>query len=263
MNHPQMEYDVRLDRFDTFVRAAMLEKEERKVPDEPGKTQSTGNLIPEAILSMYEKKEAEENKARNRIRRTKRLKMCGLVAASFILIATLSFSIAMAVSENMRIAVARLVINHDQEKQVYTVSTRREEVTFEEIPEIWKGDYYLTYLPDGYELKIAEKSLVEYCDPEEHWLKDSKKEGAHLITASVCFVEIPDKSYFEFPEEKCYLEAITFGDRSGLRAVYPEFDQLEAIIWSADGKIFEVRTFGLDLEETIKIAAGVYKTPEK
>lgn len=262
MNHPQIDYDVRLDRFDTIVRAAMLEKEERKMPDEPGESQSAGSLTPEKVLSMYEKKEAGENKTRNRIRRMKRLKVCGLVAASFVLIATLSFSITMAVSENIRIAVARLVINHDQEKQVFTVSALREDVTFEEIPEKWKGDYYLTYLPDGYELQIAEKSMVVYCDPVKHWLKDSKEEGAHLITASVNFVEIPDKSYFEFPEEKCYLEPITFGDRSGLRAVYPEFDQLETIIWSADNKIFKVSTFGLSLDETIKIASGIYKTSE-
>lgn len=259
MMNPQAECDIQLEIFDTLIRAAMLEKEEKAVPDAPDITPYNSMQIQEKIISMYRKKETDESKIRNIIQRKKQLKMIGLAAASFVLIVTLGISIAMAVSESIRMSVVRLVINHDQEKQMYTVSAEREEVTFKEIPIEWKGDYYLTYLPDGYELQIAEKSLVQYCDPEKHRLKDTKAEGVHLITSSITFVEIPDKSYFTFPEEKCYLEAITVGDHSGIRAVYPEIDQLETIIWSADGKMFEVRTFGLDFEETIRIASGIYK----
>ena len=262
MKNSLTEYDVRAERFDTFVRAAMLENEERITSDEQDETLSADSRIPEKILSMYEKKVAEENKIRSIMQWKKRLKRCSMVAASVILVAALSISIAMAISENMRLAVARLVINHNQEKQMYTVSAVREEVTFEEIPKEWKGNYYLTYLPAGYELETAGKTYVDYYDPEIHWLKGTeKKEGIQTLTASISFREISDKSYHEFPEDKCYLEAIMLGNHSGIRAVYPEFDQLETILWSADGKIFEVSTYGVGLEETMKIVSGVYKIP--
>ena len=125
---------------------------------------------------------------------------------------------------------------------------------------------YLTYMPKETELYFTPRQAVIYYDyrPENgSELPGGTEVDTMRIQPFVQFKEISDQSCYEMPKGKCYLQSFTYEGRSWLQIIYPEYDQAATILWNADGRLFEVTTVGTGIEETKKIAAGVYRIREK
>lgn len=118
------------------------------------------------ILESMRKNKAEFMQSINRgYRRPERisvpraLKKAALSFCVIITVITLGLGTAFAVSENFRVNVYKMMANTTDE---YTqISLSKETMS---VPNGWEGDYFPSYIPEGFEIKQIGEDFISYSD---------------------------------------------------------------------------------------------------
>ena len=145
---------------DTLFRLAMvrLEKKRSAVLEEEGKKGDRGlsaieiedryaRSLPRIIHGMA--KEVRLRSLQIFCRRT--LPKTAQIAAGILLALYIAATSALAVSRTARVYFTNFLINI--EKEYTTLSLSPSEDTFADVPSEWQGEYYPSYIPDGYTIK--------------------------------------------------------------------------------------------------------------
>lgn len=164
------------------------------------------------------------------------------VAACMLLIVALIAPVAIAKVEPLRSSVLRFLISLDEEQGAVNFDMVIEEELALNVPEGWQGEYYMTYIPEGFDIcsMSAFRATVEYRDSN-----DRKLSFAELMSSTSSSVDNEDA-------ETWYTMV------QGRRAYVISKNDWHAIIWSIDDRYFEVIYDG-SYEETLVIANGVRK----
>jgi len=159
-------------------------------------------------------------------------------AACLLLVVIIAAPLAIAHVGPIRTRVIRLLVD---------INDRYASVSLEEIsppvpPEGWKGEYYLGYLPEGFELSYTNElqMYVEYCDTYGRIIK---------------FLECGLTEIDNVDSEDALINVVQAG---GQKATIIEKDGKTRMIWANDEKRFVI-VANLPIEEVMRIAESVQK----
>ena len=206
-----------------------------------------------------------ERRIQNRLRRTARWKKAGLrfvkAAACVIAVMAVCFTVAFACSAAVREAVSRLFVHIDEEKGAAYISfSKGEEAVFASdeswiiptVPEDWPGEYYMAYIPEGFNISwqaAFDVAMVSYTDSNGRRIDFSENDEDSVAVmgtegATVSNLTILDK-------EATVIEANI--DVNGQSVYYIQ------IIWANDEKWFMLDGYGLEKDIILQICAYVNK----
>ena len=193
------------------------------------------------FLDKLQKIEKEE-KRRNNFTRMKKTATRVLQAACILLIVALAAPIAIAKVEPLRSMVLRFLISRDEEQGAANFDMVIEEELAFNVPEGWSGEYYMTYIPEGFEIYdlVEFAAIIEYRNEEGRMLIFSDYTSG---TSASTDIENADTWYTTVQGKKAYV--ISKNGRC-------------TIVWAIDDRFFRVNFDG-SYEETLKIAESVRK----
>lgn len=212
-------------------------------------------VMAQAIFATAQDKAKQYSRAEKRVkaRRTSgRIVMRVIEAAAcLILFAMIAVPVAMAASPTFRARVMKLLIvmNPDTQEVQYTLVEDPDAAFF--VPEFWPGDFFPSYIPEGYE-------LVNYMP--ELW--------------SCEFINGDSKFYYDEMSIYASLGMLAEGQIvyettiNGARAIMVESGSPTDddghwsynILWEGEDRWFSVKSFDMSKEETYCIARSVRAT---
>lgn len=159
-------------------------------------------------------------------------------AAAFLLTVFISVSVAFAAVPEFRVSVLRFLINITD--QYTELSLVRDSDSLIEIPEGWKGKYYPSFIPQGFELQYgsARFDRVQYQNALGDWLSFSE-----LDTSTEANIDTEDAE-------------ITHILINGQPAILSEKEGRVKIAWTILNDYF-VLTFDGDAETAMEIVKSV------
>lgn len=196
-----------------------------------------------AYVRYLEKLKAEEKQEKRRSRTARIRKWVPRMvetAACLVLIVGIAAPIAIANVESIRSRVLEALIQV-QEKYTEIGMIESEEDAFY-VPEEWKGQYYPTYIPNGYELKEIGQ-FVMYLEYEN--------EDGELLT----FDECTESSAVSVDSEGAI---ISYDKICGSEAMFIEKDDVITLIWWTEDRYFVIDSRE-SRSEMIRIAENVKK----
>lgn len=157
------------------------------------------------------------------------------IAAAIVLLAAVSIGSAMATVHMVQIGLLKLEIETYPEYTVYGLVPSADTV---EVPQDWNGNFYPTYIPNGYKFDRCYHSFVMYYDEAGNYLS---------------FSEETYGSRTNLDTENASLSTVLI---NGAEATLIEKDRWTAVVWSANNRLFIVDMDG-EKDEALKIAASV------
>ena len=168
-------------------------------------------------------------------------------AACLILIAMIAVPVAMAASPTFRARVMKLLIemNPDTQEVQYTFVEDPDASFF--VPELWMGDYYPSYIPEGFALQNYDPSFpqVEYHYGTVIFYFSEDTAATNLL--------VTHEGEVGYGEDINGCPALVFEGGSGPYAYCH-------ILWSNDDRWFSLSTYTLEREEAFRIARSVRRT---
>ena len=171
----------------------------------------------------------KSNKQKRRLSRASRI---AIAAAVLILV---SLGSALATAHMIQNGVLKLNAQTYSERTSYTLVSTGKTV---DIPEEWNGDFYPTYIPEGYEFEKCYHSEVVYRNENEETFSFSEETYGASISLDT---------------EDANVSSIMINGASG---TVIEKEGWIAIIWSANNRVFTVDMIGTK-EEALRIAVSV------
>ena len=166
------------------------------------------------------------------------------IAACILLVICIATPLAVANIESVRASVVRFLIQiNDEYAEIGIV----EEGATIEVPDGWNGGYYLSYIPEGYEVRqvlTVGTAGVLYAN----------KEGDKLL-----FYEADEHSSFNIDSEN---SVISYADVNGEEAVVMEDGMGTSVVWSS-GKNYFIIILDESKEEALRVARGVRMITEQ
>lgn len=176
------------------------------------------------------------DKAYSEVKKTKKKQYNGRRAGKLILIAAtlliVSISSAFATMRMVQVGILKLKMQRYQAYSTFEFVPAGETL---EVPEVWEGDFYPTYIPAGYHLMDASCISVGYVDENGRRLtifEDTKDNRMNLDTENA---------------------TISYGRINGYKATLIEKNGWVTIIWSNNIKLFMVDMQG-EKDTAIRIA---------
>lgn len=183
----------------------------------------------------------EMNKAKRRQMLQNLVPKVARIAAVFVLVAFLSGTIAIAVSENLRIQLGKLLIHTTEHYTEVKLGSTEDEI---QVPDDWKGQYYLSWLPD-------EMELVQCIGNEVMYWKDGSKE------VSIDFGEFSLDTEVNIDTEDATIKAVEIQGNSGYMMAK---GKRIMIFWLSGEKHFLLTTRGFDESTAFLTAEKIHKT---
>ncbi|MBQ8555408.1 MAG: DUF4367 domain-containing protein [Clostridia bacterium] len=160
-------------------------------------------------------------------------------AVSMVIIClTLLGSIALASSESLRVQLLQLLAVTTEEYTLIRLAPTPEPV---EVPQAWQGDYYLTYLPEGFELKCSSNRTVQYRSPGEEGL-------------SFYFSSMGMNGRLLIDSEDATVNDVLINNQPAHLVMK---DETVTICWAIEDCYFIIDAHGLSKSEVIRIAQNV------
>lgn len=243
-------YDDIQDRhLDTMIRLAYLQKEaleaEAILKEVEKADRKEEQIHPDIAYQMFlDKLERETRKERKKKKiqeARKVISRLALIGACIVIVIGIAVPIAIANVETVRVHVMELLISIQEE---YTeVSMVENEAAAFDVPSAWQGEYYPSYIPEGFALTRINNtgSTVYFTD-----------EGGDR---RIRFGEYTSDVYANIDSEDAELTYVTIG---AAEALVVEKENTITVVWSLNNKYFVLRVDG-SKEEALRIAQSVYK----
>ncbi len=201
-----------------------------------------------------------EERAKRRGQRKARLRRIAPriveAAACAVLVVSIAASFAIANVEVVRSAVMKMLVRIDWERGEMRMSFVEDGEAFD-VPADWPGEYFPSYLPEGFE--VTWKSYI----PGNPCIEYTSESGIQVIN----FGEMDENASQVSGIEGA---TISYTDIDGHTAVVIETDRPEndadsyvGITWDNGEKWFSVDTSGIPKDEALKIARSVKKILKK
>lgn len=166
------------------------------------------------------------------------------VAAYIMVLMTVAAPVAMANVPEIRASVMSLLISTNLEEQVVNINTLTNKNTTLDVPADWGGEYFLSFLPDGFSLS----SCISFLNINE--VKYSDSFGNNTMTFTECCSEY---------------EAVAGIDNGDVSYTFIDGHQIFSVtslsyakcIWSIDGRWFVLESPSLTNEQLLSIAENV------
>ena len=191
-----------------------------------------------SFLDKLDREEKETARREKKSRRVVRWRVALNVAACLIIAAFLAGTYAVANVEAVRMRVMQLLISIKNDHTELEFIEDTPSAFF--VPEGWRGLYYPTYIPEGFELQRLGQFV---CDADY-----SNSEGKGFN-----FKELDEGATADLDSEEAQVSYVLIGGRSGLCI---EKGKWVTITWSADDRYF-ILDSTLPKDESIKIAESV------
>ena len=240
------------DRAYDLLGQLLIERQTQRLLKEIEDEKALGNTIEmEQFFAKQEQLHLSRIRAYCRKERMKRLfqitlPKAGKIAAVFIALLALAGGVAIASSHAVRVRVMQLLIRVEEQYTELKL-VEDDEASFE-VPVGWKGDSFLSYVPEGLVLSnvggIEGASFVEYKDPQTQSIRlrfqefDASVES-NIDTEGAEIIEVSVRGFDGFMSLK---GATTM------------------VVWSDGLDYFVLTTKGMAQEETLAIAEAVRKT---
>lgn len=171
------------------------------------------------------------------------------VAAAIVLVFAIATPIAFATSVQFRSRVMQLLVEFDYEQGgVYYRFVEEPDASFA-VPEGWEGEYFPSYVPDGFSVWNIDLllSTVEF-------RSDVNAEGDEQIF----YGEFDEDSVGYSGTDNAALSYVDIGGHAG-QVIDGYTDSLHTVTvtWSSDDKWFLVVTYDMDAQEALEIANSV------
>lgn len=152
--------------------------------------------------------------------------------AACLLLFYLGLTTAIAASSTVRIALVDFVI---QIEEKYSTIGLVENEHYVDIPEVWEGYYFPTYLPDGYEVIYSSEDMIQY----------SNQQGRRIICE-----ELTRDAYTNIDTEGA---SVSYVQLHGTRAMVSEKGEWTIVTWAVNSRYFIVYVQG-PVDVAIRIA---------
>lgn len=169
-------------------------------------------------------------------------------AACIALVIVIAAPIAFAQSPVFRSKVMELLIQFDHAQGTVTFSYEENEDASFFVPVGWTGTHFLSYIPEGLEVHEFDPQyqVIEYRDTNNNRLLSYGEHDEETVV--MMGTDGADVSYIEIlGQTACVIESTS------------TFDDLPvvSITWANNENWFDIYTFGIGKEETLKIAKAV------
>ena len=254
MKENQLTFDeIEEEYVDTMIRLAFKQEEaletqemiaESKRPSTLEEQAAVENVHRRFIAALSDREKAQ--KRENRFQRLQKIAPRVLqAAAAVILILAIAAPVAIANVSSFRSAVMQLLLSFDENKQELHVDFSEVESSAFHVPAEWPGEYYISYIPDGYQISWQSaygQAAVEYANEGGstiYFFEGTADTSSAMGTegSQITFVDIHGRPAFVIYEED--------GD--------PYFN----ITWAVDDRWFNLQTEGLEKDAAIRIAESV------
>ena len=207
----------------------------------PEEKQAFGQLSPSAYKRFHQELNARFRRAK--VQRFSRhvLLPLGKAAAALVLVLSLGISTVVASSDTLRAAVFDLVFTR-QATHTGIQLVENTQKAFD-VPAEWKGRYYPSYIPEGYEVVKVSSSF-----DATHHIAFINGDGDLLH-----FSENSQDSYTNIDTENSDVKSVRIKGYSGLMSMK---DGRVILVWSADERYFILNIAG-DEDTAIQIAENL------
>ena len=163
----------------------------------------------------------------------------GMTAAGLLLTFFIGLSTAIATVQSVRVSVLNFIT---QIEERYTSLSYEQNRAKMDVPEGWQGDYYMSYIPERFQVIDVSYNEVIYKDHDEKILG---------------FSEYENNISCNLDTEKSNASHVTL---HGREAIISEKDGWIAIAWSINNRYFVLDLMG-SREEALMIAESVLEIP--
>lgn len=167
-------------------------------------------------------------------------------AAAVILILAIATPIAIANVASFRSAVMKLLLSFDEKKQEVHVDFLEDESAAFDVPAEWPGEYYISYIPDGYQISwqsVYGQAAVEYTNDDGNTIYFM--EGTSN-TSSVSGTEEGQFTYIDILGRPAFVINV---EKNG--------DPYFNFTWAVDDRWFNLQTEGLERDAAIRVAESI------
>lgn len=256
MHENQLNFDEIEDEYiDTMIRLAFEQEEALETQEMIAVSKYPATLEEQAAAERVHRRFIEtisaQEKAQKRENRFLRLQKIAprvlQAAAAIILTLAIATPIAIANVASFRSAVMQLLLRFDENKQELHVDFSEDESAAFDVPAEWPGEYYISYIPDGYQISWQSaygQAIVEYTNEDGNTIYFL--EGTS-DTSSVSGTEGGQFTYVDIHGRPAIVIYEEDGD--------PYFN----ITWAVDDRWFNLQTEGLEKDTAIRIAESIKK----
>ena len=182
------------------------------------------------------KKLAAQKDEQKQVRKPKRhLPRAARFVAAVALLIMVSVGSAMATVRMVQIGLLKLNVEAHPEYTAYGLVSSGETV---DVPQEWRGDFYPTYIPEGFEFEMCFSSEVNY-----------RNANGSLLS----FSEDVYGSVVQLNTENANISSLFI---NGVEATLIERDEWTSVVWSANNRLFIVEMNG-GKDEVLRVAASV------
>lgn len=242
-----------IDQYEeALFRLAFLQRAQDEVQELQQKLDSGAlGISDEEIEEAFQKNKGRTLRAIDgalRQRRRKRfvrhtLPRAGQIAASLLLAFFITATAALAVSPEVRARALKFIINVQQEYA--ELSLVQDDAAAFYVPAGWTGEYFLSYIPAGFEMGGMQGDDSELAD-----VYYTNAQGKVLV-----FSDMSENTSSNIDTEDAQIESVMIQGRSG---IISEKEGNVKIAWAVDDRYFIVDYDG-DRETALLIAEGVRK----
>lgn len=182
------------------------------------------------------KKLAAQKDEQRQVREPKRhLPRAARFVAAVALLIMVSVGSAMATVRMVQIGLLKLNVEAHPEYTAYGLVSSGETV---DVPQEWRGDFYPTYIPEGFEFDECLNYMVNY-----------RSQNGKVVS----FSEEASASRTNLDTEGAHISALFV---NGAEATLIEKEGWTAVVWSANNRLFIVDMDG-EKDEVLRVAASV------
>jgi hypothetical protein len=241
----QMSREQRLldDCEDALFRLSLARLEARRAEALVGEADAgDATLTPEAMDRAFERalprilrvsRHALRNLDAGQLRRKVAARAVNVIAAFLVLLLVGCVS-ALAVSPEMRESLSRLLVN----PQKKFTDFRMEDFAKPDVPDAYEGDFFPSYIPNGFALQSAGWNGACYLAESDRVL---------------FYSELDENAAMNLDTENA---EVTYGKVGGTDAMFVKKNGLSSIVWSFSNRFFVVSIVGTH-EEAMKVAESL------
>ena len=242
-NKPLCWEEIEEEYCDCLIHLALKQREMEEIQalmEESAHMEVGEAQVRRAYALFLQKQQAQEKQQRRAARKAqirRWMPRIAEIAACLLLVICIATPFAVANIESVRASVVRFLIRINEE---YAEIGMEEMDSTIEIPAGWKGGYYLSYVPEGYE--------VSQVSPFSPYVLYANADGKTLL-----FREGSEDSTTNIDSED---KAISYESVNGETALVMEDETGTSIVWS-EGKKYFILQLDESKEEALNVARGV------
>lgn len=253
----QLTFDeIENEYIDTMIRLAFkqeeaLETQEMIAASDRAFTleeQEAAERVHKRFMDAISEQEKALKKKKRSINIQRIVKNVMQATAVAILVFAVVTSVAIANISSFRSAVMQLLLSFDAGAQELHVDFSENESAAFDVPSDWLGDYYISYIPDGYQIAWQSEygqAVIEYTNEDGKTI--DFMEGTSEVSSAIG-TEGGQFTYVSIHGQPAFVIYNEENDE-------PYFN----FTWAVDDRWFNLQTEGLEKDEAIRIAESIKK----